>query len=55
VNKSGKKPTRRCVCCGCRISNRTLGGHDGRPMSGRVWCYRCADNPAQLLLRLGDL
>jgi hypothetical protein len=45
--------TRRCVACGSRVTNRTLGGNDGRSaLSGPVWCLRCADYPQQLLLAL---
>ena len=45
---------RRCVCCGKRISNRSLGGFDCKSaMGGRLWCLRCADLPPQLLLPLG--
>jgi hypothetical protein len=32
---------RHCVRCGRLVRNRNLGGHDGRPISGRVWCERC--------------
>ena len=32
----------RCVCCRKRISNRSLGGFDGKSaMSGRLWCLSC--------------
>jgi hypothetical protein len=35
--------TRRCVSCGRFVGNRNMGGHNGRPLTGRLWCYRCAD------------
>jgi hypothetical protein len=39
--------TRRCVSCNCRITDRNLGGNDGRStLSGPVWCLRCADGKA---------
>jgi hypothetical protein len=34
---------RRCASCGCRVTNRNLGGHDGHSLSGNVWCLLCAD------------
>jgi len=50
-----RKPARRCVSCGCLITNRSLGGNSGRSaLTGPVWCLYCADWPRQLLLRLGD-
>ena len=49
-----KEPRRECVACGARVANPNLGGHDGRPLSGLVWCYRCADRPRQLLLPLRE-
>ena len=43
---------RSCVSCGRRITNRNLGGDDGRSaLSGPLWCLRCADYASQLLLR----
>jgi hypothetical protein len=42
-----------CVRCGTIVNNDSLGGHDGRPLSGRLWCLRCADYASQLLLRFG--
>ena len=45
---------RRCVSCDSRITNRNLGGNDGRSaLTGLVWCLRCADYSQQLLLALG--
>ena len=39
--------TRRCVACGSRVTNRNLGGNDGRSaLSGPVWCLSCADGKA---------
>jgi hypothetical protein len=35
--------TRCCVSCGRFIGNSNVGGDDGRPLSGRLWCLRCAD------------
>jgi hypothetical protein len=33
---------RRCICCGKRISNRSLGGYDGHSaLTGPLWCLRC--------------
>jgi hypothetical protein len=46
--------TRRCVSCDSRITNRNLGGNDGRSaLSGELWCLRCPDFPMQQLLKLG--
>jgi hypothetical protein len=45
---------RRCAACDSHITNRNLGGNDGRSaLSGPVWCLRCADYPRQRLLPLG--
>jgi hypothetical protein len=44
------KAQRKCAACDAPVTNRNVGGHDGRPFSGQVWCQRCADYPAQLLL-----
>ena len=42
-----KVPARRCVSCNSRITNRNLGGNDGRSaLSGPVWCLSCADGKA---------
>lgn len=49
-----KAKGRRCVSCDSRVTNRNLGGHDGRSaVTGPVWCLDCADYPQQLLLRFG--
>ena len=38
---------RGCVACGWRVTNRNLGGFDGRSaLSGSLWCYDCADGRA---------
>jgi hypothetical protein len=51
-NRRGSQ--RRCVSCNCCITNRKLGGYDGRSaLTGPLWCLRCADCPQQLLLALG--
>ena len=40
-----RRAIRRCVACGCRVTNRNLGGYDGRSaLSADLWCYSCADN-----------
>jgi hypothetical protein len=45
---------RRCVACDSRVTAQNLGGNDGRSaLTGPTWCYRCADKPCQLVLRLG--
>jgi hypothetical protein len=42
-----KVPARRCVSCNSRITNRNLGGNDGKSaLSGLVWCLSCADGRA---------
>ncbi len=47
---------RRCISCDSRVTNRNLGGYDGRfALSGPLWCYDCADLPKQLILPLGGL
>lgn len=40
---AGHDATRRCVSCGRFVGNSNLGGDDGRPLSGRLWCLHCAD------------
>jgi hypothetical protein len=42
-----------CLGCGRIVTNDSLGGHDGRPLSGKLWCLQCADCASQLLLRFG--
>jgi hypothetical protein len=45
-----------CVCWGVVVTNRSLGGFDGRStLSGRLWCLSGADYASQLLLRFGDV
>jgi len=35
---------RRCVCCGRRITNRSLGGHARKSaLAGELFSYGCAD------------
>jgi hypothetical protein len=42
--QSTKSPARRCVACGCRVTNRNLGGDNGlSALSGSPWCCDCAD------------
>ncbi len=49
-----KAAMRRCAACNSRVTNRNLGGNDGRSaLTGTVWCLRCADYPQQRLLALG--
>ena len=50
LQRRGRGMKRKCVACDVPVTNRNLGGHDGRPFSNRVWCQRCTDYPAQLLL-----
>jgi hypothetical protein len=51
---ASKTPLRRCVACDVRITNRNLGGYNGRStLSGELWCTDCADLPPQRLLNLG--
>ena len=51
-----KQPLRRCVACDKPVTNRNLGGYDGRSaLSGPLWCINCADLPQQRLLNLGRL
>jgi hypothetical protein len=39
-----KSAARRCVACGCRVTNGNLGGYNGRSaLSGSLWCCDCAD------------
>ena len=50
-----KGAVRRCVSCDSRVTNRSLGGNDGRSaLTGNLYCLRCADFPRQLLLRFGE-
>jgi hypothetical protein len=45
---------RRCASCDARVSNRSLGGFNGRSaLSGVLFCQRCADWPGQLFLNFG--
>jgi hypothetical protein len=41
---------RYCAACGTEVTNRNLGGHDGRPLSGSLWCLRCEDRPLRRVL-----
>jgi len=51
--RSCTKPKRRCIACGFVVTNRNLGGFDGRSaLSGVLRCERCADYLRQLLLNL---
>ena len=35
---------RRCVVCGCAVSNKNLGGFNGRSaLTGDLFCLSCAD------------
>jgi hypothetical protein len=44
----------RCVVCGSHVTNRNLGGNDGRSaLSGNLWCLRCADYPRQPVFIFG--
>ena len=44
-SQSGGTAIRRCVACGCRVTNRNLRGYNERSaLSGDLWCYSCADN-----------
>jgi hypothetical protein len=36
-----QKDERHCVACNVPVENENLGGHDGRPLSGRLWCLHC--------------
>jgi hypothetical protein len=38
-----------CVRCRKIVNNDLLGGHDGHPWSGRLWCLDCADDSARML------
>jgi len=50
---SRRKHRRACVACGSAVTNRNLGGFDGRSaLSGHLWCEDCADSPRQLVLRV---
>jgi len=52
----GRVASRRCVSCDSRLTNRNLGGYDGRSaLSGPLWCYHCANLPKQLMLPLSGL
>lgn len=35
---------RRCEVCFEAVTNNNLGGHDGNPLSGSIYCLRCADD-----------
>jgi hypothetical protein len=48
--RPGRGTKRKCVACDTPVTNRSVGGHDGRPLSGQMWRQWCADCPAQLLL-----
>jgi hypothetical protein len=51
--RSCTKLKRRCIACGLVVTNRNLGGFDGRSAStGVLRCDRCADYPRQLLLNV---
>ena len=41
MKKNNRQQRRRCVGCGRFVGNSNFGGHNGRPLSGRVWCLRC--------------
>ena len=42
--QSTTSPARRCVACGCRVTDRNLGCYNGRSaLSGSLWCCECAD------------
>jgi hypothetical protein len=46
---------RRCVSCDTPVTDRNLGGFDGRSaLTGSLWCYQCADYALQLILRFAD-
>jgi hypothetical protein len=46
----------RCVACDTPVTNRNLGGYNGRSaLSGILWCMGCADLPQQRLLNFGRL
>jgi hypothetical protein len=50
---SRRKQRRSCLACGSTVTNRNLGGHNGRSaLSSNLWCERCADFPQQLVLSL---
>lgn len=46
---------RRCPGCSQLIKNSNEGGHDGKPLSGTVYCLRCADNLHPVSFRLRRL
>jgi len=51
-----RRAVRRCVACGRRVTNRSLGGWSGRSaLTGPVWCLDCADYPRQLALNFGSI
>ena len=53
VLQARRRLTRYCVACGARLPIGNFGGYDGKSaLSGRLSCYRCADCPCQLLVRL---
>lgn len=43
------------LCEGClqTVTNENLGGHDGKPLSGPVYCLNCADDVRALSRHLG--
>jgi hypothetical protein len=44
---------RRCDRCSNHVRNQNLGGHNGRPLSGPVYCLNCADDVRALSRHLG--
>jgi hypothetical protein len=47
---------RRCVCCSRSVSNKTLGGFDGRSgLSGELFCLTCADSAPPTFLAIARL
>ena len=48
--------TRRCVSCHSGVTNRNVGGNDGRSaLTGPIWCLDCADHARQLVLNFGSI
>jgi hypothetical protein len=48
-----QQDARHCFSCGVLVNNWNLGGHSRKSaLAGDLWCYRCADCPRQLLVRL---
>jgi hypothetical protein len=42
VLQARRTAIRRCVCFGAVVTNRSLGGFDGRnALTGRLWCLHC--------------